>query len=140
MVTVLPPAAICPAAPKYCAVVGELKLVSVPFHSETSCVRSNTLNGIRQVLRLQISKLALLLSQLHIEQVVVDLCHQRLQRTLRSTRVGVTSGATIFRGSTNPDEAAGEGIAVSSKNREGCPVAGTCLIRCPNTPRLRTSR
>ena len=37
MVAVLPPAAICPAAPKYCKVVGALRLVSLPFHNATSC-------------------------------------------------------------------------------------------------------
>ena len=40
----------------------------------------NTVDGIGQVLRLQISKLALLLAKFHIEQVVVDLCDQGLQR------------------------------------------------------------
>ena len=37
MVVVLPPAAIWPAAPKYCSVVGVLSEVSLPFHSATSC-------------------------------------------------------------------------------------------------------
>jgi len=37
----------------------------------------------------------------------------------------------MFRGSTNACAAVGEGIAVSSKNRDGCPVAGTCLMRYP---------
>ena len=40
----------------------------------------NAINGIGKILRLQISKLALLLAKLDIEQVVVDLRHQRLQR------------------------------------------------------------
>src|SRR5260370_7497343 len=40
----------------------------------------NTIDGVGQVLRLQISKLALLLSKLDIEQVVVDLRDERLQR------------------------------------------------------------
>ena len=40
----------------------------------------NTINRIGQVLRLQISELALLLAKLDIEQVVVDLRHQCLQR------------------------------------------------------------
>src|ERR1700761_8561370 len=40
----------------------------------------NAVNGIGKVLRLEISKLALLTGQLHIEQVVVDLCDERLQR------------------------------------------------------------
>ncbi len=41
IVTVFPPASICPITPKYCAVVGALSEVSVPFHSATSCVRSS---------------------------------------------------------------------------------------------------
>ncbi len=39
IVVVFPPATICPIAPKYCAVVGVLSEVSLPFHSATSCVR-----------------------------------------------------------------------------------------------------
>jgi hypothetical protein len=39
IVAVLPPLTICDAAPKYWEVVGALRLVSVPFHSATSCVR-----------------------------------------------------------------------------------------------------
>src|SRR5260370_17124717 len=40
----------------------------------------NTIDGVGQILRLQISKLALLLAKLDIEQVVVDLRDERLQR------------------------------------------------------------
>jgi hypothetical protein len=36
----------------------------------------------------------------------------------------------MLRGFTKP-AVPGFGIAVSSKNRDGCPVAGTCLMRCP---------
>ncbi len=46
---------------------------------------------IRQVLRLQVGKLALLRAHFHVEQVVVDLRHQAFSGTLRSTRVGATS-------------------------------------------------
>ena len=38
--------------------------------------------------------------------------------TLRSTRVGLTTGATMLRGFTNP-AVPGLGSAVSSKNRDG---------------------
>jgi hypothetical protein len=41
MVALLPPASICPIAPKYCGVVGEVSEVSVPFHSAISCVRNS---------------------------------------------------------------------------------------------------
>ena len=61
IVVVLPPAAICPAAPKYCIVVGALSDVSVPFHSATSCAQHHAVDGVHQVLRLQISELLLLL-------------------------------------------------------------------------------
>src|ERR1700722_5387066 len=40
----------------------------------------NTINGIGKILRLKISKLALLTAKLHIEQVVVDLRDECLQR------------------------------------------------------------
>jgi hypothetical protein len=36
IVTVLPPATIWLIAPMYCVVVGELRLVSLPFHNATS--------------------------------------------------------------------------------------------------------
>ena len=36
----------------------------------------------------------------------------------------------MLRGFTKP-AVPGLGSAVSSKNRDGCPVAGTCLMRCP---------
>ena len=58
--------------------------------------------------------------------------------TLRSALVGFAIVATMFRGSTNPAAAVGAAIAVCSKNREGCPVAGTCRMRCPKIPRHRT--
>ena len=51
--------------------------------------------------------------------------------TLRSTRVGLTTGATMLRGLTKP-AVPGLGSAVSSKKRDGWPVAGTCLMRWPN--------
>ena len=38
MVVVLPPATIWLITPMYCVVVGELRLVSLPFHSATSWV------------------------------------------------------------------------------------------------------
>ena len=51
--------------------------------------------------------------------------------TLSSTRVGLTTVGLMLRGFTKP-AVPGLGIAVSSKKRDGCPVAGTCLMRCPN--------
>ena len=51
--------------------------------------------------------------------------------TLSSMRVGLTTVGLMLRGFTKP-AVPGLGIAVSSKKREGWPVAGTCLMRCPN--------
>jgi len=61
-------------------------------------------------------------AQFDVEQVVVDLRTIALSGTLSSIRVGVTTAGEMLRGLTKP-AVPGFGIAVSAKNREGCPVA-----------------
>ncbi len=56
----------------------QARVVAVP---KRNIMRTqNTVNSVGKVLRLQIRKLALLIAQLDIKQVVVDLRYQRLQR------------------------------------------------------------
>ena len=61
---------------------------------------------------------------------------QKVRMTSSGTEACMTA-IRLARGFTKPD-VPGFGIAVSSKKREGWPVAGTCLIRCPKMPRRRT--
>ena len=79
-VVLLPPATIWPIAPKYCGVVGVLRLVSVPFHSATSCVRRSPSMVSGEVLGLEVGELALLVAEFDVEEVVVDLRDKRLER------------------------------------------------------------
>ena len=116
MVVVLPPATICAAAPKYSAVVGddERGVGAVPQRDVVGA--QYAVDGVGQVFGLQIGELRLLLAELHVEQVVVDLRDQRLQRHDCSRRAWARpAGATMLRGSTKPEVAEGDGIAVSSK-------------------------
>jgi hypothetical protein len=75
----------------------------------------NAVDRVGEVLRLQIGKLALLLAQLHIEQVVVDLRDQRLQRNaVLHPRRAYHRRNNIAR-IDKARRSQGDGIAVSSK-------------------------
>src|SRR5579863_6765491 len=71
IVVVKPPATICGITPMYWVVVVPESHVVSHHHSA---------HRVHQVLGLQIRKLLLLVAQLDVEQVVVDLRNNRLQR------------------------------------------------------------
>ena len=64
----------------YCVVVGVLRLVSLPFHKGHIVGHHHAAHGVHQVLGLQIGELLLLIAQFDVEEVVVDLRNDGLQR------------------------------------------------------------
>ncbi len=79
-VTLFPPAAICAGGAEVLCRGrrAEAGVVAVPQSDVVGA--QNAVDGVGEILGLQISELALLLAELEIEQVVVDLRDQSLQR------------------------------------------------------------
>ncbi len=116
MVMVLPPAAICAGRAEVLRGGGraEAGVGAVP---QRDVVRAqDAVDGVGEVLRLQIGELALLLAELHVEEVVVDLRDQRLQRNAALDAGGRDERRDdVARVDEAALDAAGAGMAVSSK-------------------------
>ena len=80
MVAVLPPAAICPMPPEVLRRGGIVQRSVVAIPQANVVGAQQAFDGVGQVLGLQVGELALLRADLHVEDVVVDLRDQALQR------------------------------------------------------------
>ena len=66
-------------------------------------------DGVDQILGLQVSELLLLVAEFDVEEVVVDLRDDCLERHAALDARGLTTGATMLRGLTKPGAGIGQG-------------------------------